>query len=105
MGLETTNTIAGLVNSNPASTDPVYNGPNHFWLIKTVLKHIFPGAGGVGFAIPIEATETEINYLVGATDNIQSQLDYAQTQIGDLDARTLGILSRDGSTIVHVPLS
>lgn len=98
MGLETTNTIAGLVSSNPATSDPVYNGPNHFWLVKAVLKNIFPGAGGVGFATPITATEAELNYSSGLSSNIQDQIDAT-------NARTLNILQRDGTTIVNVPLS
>lgn len=98
MGLEVSSNIAGLVTTNPAMTDPVYDGPRHFWLIKSVLKNIFPGVGGQGFAIPITATEAELNYLTGTTSNIQSQLNTANT-------RTLPILLADGTTIVDVNLS
>ena len=98
MSVESSTTIAGLVTTNPAVTDPVYDGPNHFWLIKSVLKNIFPGAGGVGFATPILATEAELNYVHGTTSNIQDQLDAT-------NARTLHILLNDGTTIVDVSLS
>lgn len=98
MGIEVTSTIAGLVDSNPTITDPVYNGPNHFWLIKSVLKNIFPGSGGNGFATPILATEAELNYLQGVSSNIQNQIDTTNT-------RTLPILLADGTTIVNVNLS
>lgn len=98
MGLEVSSNIAGLVTTNPAMTDPVYDGPRHFWLIKSVLKNIFPGAGGQGFAIPIVSTEVELNYLQGATSNIQDQLDAT-------NAKTLNILLRDGTTIVEVSLA
>lgn len=75
MAVESTNLISGLVTTNPSSTDPVYQGPAHFALLKTVLKHVFPGAGGVGFAKPITATEDEINRLTGVTSNVQTQID------------------------------
>lgn len=98
MGLEVSTNIAGLVTTNPAMTDPVYDGPRHFWLIKSVLKNIFPGAGGQGFAIPITATEVEINYLAGVTSSIQAQLNAT-------NARTLDVLLHDGTTVSHVTLS
>lgn len=98
MGLEVSTNIAGLVTTNPAMTDPVYDGPRHFWLIKSVLKNIFPGSGGQGFAIPIVSTEAELNYLQGATSNIQDQLDAT-------NARTLPVLLHDGTTVVDVNLS
>jgi PKD repeat protein len=112
MGLEVTTNIAGLVDTNPATTDPVYDGPRHFWLIKSVLKNIFPGVGGQGFAIPITATEAELNYLGGVTSNVQTQIDTANSEIGDinadiaaLEAKTLHVLLADGSTTVNVPLA
>jgi hypothetical protein len=37
-------------------------------LIKSILKAQFPGAAGSGFAIPITATEAEINALHGFTN-------------------------------------
>lgn len=116
MSVETTTNIAGLVTTNPAVTDPVYDGPNHFWLIKSVLKNIFPGAGGVGFVTPITASEAELNYVEGVTSPIQTQFDNVQTQIGTLetslqaeidavDAKTLHILLHDGTTTVDVSLA
>jgi hypothetical protein len=64
MSVENTTTIKGLNTSNPNIIDPVHEGPDHIWLIKRVLKHIFPGAGG-GFERPIIATEDELNTLSG----------------------------------------
>ena len=61
MSLEQGNTIAALVASNPVVDDKVYDGPGHFWLIKRVLKYIFPGAGGQGFAKPVVASEDDLN--------------------------------------------
>lgn len=74
MGIESTTTIAGLDSTWPLGSDPIAQGDNHVRLLKAVLKNIFPGVGGNGFATPITAKEAEINYLVGVTSGIQSQL-------------------------------
>ncbi len=63
MALETTTTIAGLDPNNPVPSDPVGQGDDHLRLIKTVLKDTFPGSSGVGFSVPITATETQLNGL------------------------------------------
>ena len=68
MGLETGSTISSLITSNPTSSDPVNQGDDHIRLLKSVLQAQFPGAGGLGFAIPITATEAEINALHGLTN-------------------------------------
>lgn len=77
MAVESTNTIEGLVSTNPLIQDPVHNGPDHLWLIKNVLKKTFPGKNLNGFSKPITATEDEINALSGLTtgQGIQSSLD------------------------------
>jgi microcystin-dependent protein len=74
MSYETASTIAGLVATNPASGDSVSQGDDHLRLIKAVLKAQFPGAASGGFAIPITATEAELNYVHGVTSAIQTQL-------------------------------
>ncbi len=86
MGLEITDTIAGLVATNPTGADPVNQGDDHLQLIKGVLKNIFPGAGGVGFAVPINATEAQIDHLVGCTQNVQATFDDHETRITALEA-------------------
>ena len=68
MGLETGSTISSFITSNPTSSDPVNQGDDHLRLIKSVLKAQFPGAAGSGFAIPITATEAELNALHGLTN-------------------------------------
>jgi hypothetical protein len=65
MGLETGSTISSLITSNPTSSDPVNQGDDHIRLLKSVLQAQFPGAGGLGFAIPITTTEAELNALHG----------------------------------------
>ena len=85
MSIENTSTIAGLVATNPTQQDPVYQGPNHFWTIKSVLKNIFPGAGGQGFSKPITATEDELNRVAGVTAPLQAQINALQAQIDALE--------------------
>ena len=42
MGLETASYISGLVDTNPAGSDPIAAGDDHLKLIKSVLKGSFP---------------------------------------------------------------
>lgn len=72
MGLEAATFIDGLNSSWPLGTDSATFGDNHLRLIKSVLKTVFPGAGGNGFAKQIIATEDEINFLSGVTSNLAS---------------------------------
>jgi hypothetical protein len=74
MSMESTTTIAGLVAANPTAGDPFSQGDDHLRMIKDVLKKTFPGAAAGGFAIPITATEVELNYVHGVTSAIQTQL-------------------------------
>jgi hypothetical protein len=74
MSLESATTISGLQVSNPTGDDPQSQGDDHIRLIKAVLKNIFPGALGFGFAIPITTSEVELNYVQGVTGSIQTQL-------------------------------
>lgn len=84
MSLESATTISGLQASNPAGSDTQLQGYQHLQLIKSVLKLQFPGSGGAGFSIPITAKEAELNFLVGAKENIQTQLDFLQAEIAAL---------------------
>jgi hypothetical protein len=68
MGLETGSTISSFITSNPTSSDPVNQGDDHLRLIKSVLQAQFPGAGGLGYATAITATEAELNALHGFTN-------------------------------------
>ena len=81
MSIESTSTIEGLVATNPTPQDPIYQGPNHIWLIKSVLKNIFPGLSGNGFSKPITATEDELNRVKGVTSPLQAQINALQAQI------------------------
>jgi hypothetical protein len=85
MGIEPqdTSTIDGLDDSWPLGNDPTLDGDNHLRLIKRVLKLVFPGENGTGFAEPIVATETELNYLSGVTSNVQDQFYDLKSDLGD----------------------
>lgn len=74
MGLETGTSISSLITTNPTSSDPINQGDDHIRLIKSVLKAQFPGAGGLGFATPLTVTEAQLNFVTGATSNIQDQI-------------------------------
>ena len=77
MPLEVTDTIEGLVPSNPVGIDSTTEGNDHLQLLKVVLKNIFPGVGLQGWAIPVVSTEAELNFSQGLSGNIQDQLDQA----------------------------
>jgi microcystin-dependent protein len=85
MPVESANTISGLDDSWPLSGDFVSEGDNHLRLIKAVLKSQFGGASGEGLALPIVATEQELNWLTGLVDNVQDQLDAQSDRIADLE--------------------
>ena len=75
MPIELGTTIEELDSLWPLSGDFVIEGDDHLRLLKSVLKAQFPGVAGNGFAKAIIATEDELNYLTGATSNIQAQID------------------------------
>jgi hypothetical protein len=74
MGLEIATYISQLDKLAPLAGDQRKQGDDHLRLIKAVLKNTFPGVGGQGFASPITAKETELNFLAGVTSNIQAQI-------------------------------
>lgn len=74
MGVETGTTIAQLDVLWPLGGDPASQGDDHLRLIKSVLKTQFPGLLGNGFAIPLTVNEYELNYMDGATENVQAAI-------------------------------
>jgi len=83
MGLESATTIATLQSGNPTANDPTREGDDHMRMIKRVLKSVFPGSAGQGFAEAITASEAELNYVKGATSSIQAQLNTLSNAIGE----------------------
>lgn len=84
MGLETATYISQLVATNPLGTDPKSQGDNHIQLIKGVLQTQFPNFG----AAAMNATVAELNYSVGLTGLIQTQID---AKVTALNAALTGI--------------
>lgn len=77
MALETgVATIADLNPLNPSASDPAMEGDDHIRLIKTALKNTFPNINSV-----VNATDEQLNFLVGVTSAIQAKLDDLQAQI------------------------
>ena len=77
MALETgVTTIADLNPLNPSASDPAMEGDDHIRLIKTALKNTFPNINSV-----VNATDEQLNFLVGVTSAIQAKLDDLQAQI------------------------
>lgn len=74
MALETSTYISGLVASNPTSTDPKAQGDDHLRLIKSTILATWPNITGA-----VTATHTELNYVVGVTSAIQTQINTKYT--------------------------
>ncbi len=70
MGLETATYISDLVATNPALGDPVSAGDDHLRLLKAAIKNSFPNIAGA-----MTATHSELNFMAGASSNVQDQLD------------------------------
>ena len=81
MGLEVANNIEELDQTWPTGVDPVNKGDDHIRLVKDVLKKQFPGVGGNGFSIPIEALEADLNNCINSTGPFQAQIDNIITNL------------------------
>ena len=93
MPIESGTTLAQLDSSWPLGGDSLNQGDNHLRLLKSVLKDQFPGALGLGYDIPITATEAELNFSSGVTSSIQTQIN---TLSGDVAANTAAISGLEG---------
>lgn len=74
MGLESATYINGLDANNPTGSDTKAAGDDHIRLIKSTIKATFPNATGA-----ITATHTELNFMVGVTSIVQTQLNTLST--------------------------
>lgn len=70
MSLEAATYIHELVITNPAGGDPKLQGDDHIRMIKSSLKNTFPNVAGA-----MNATHTELNYVIGVTSGVQAQID------------------------------
>jgi hypothetical protein len=69
MALETATYVNQLVPANPPGSDPKSQGDDHIRLLKAVLQNTFPALTGA-----VTVGQGVINFLSGATSNIQTQL-------------------------------
>lgn len=70
MSVETASFPAQLNTAWPLASDFISEGDDHIRLAKTVLKTTFPNVSGA-----VNASHTEVNYLVGVTSSVQAQID------------------------------
>ncbi|WP_457321628.1 hypothetical protein [Roseateles sp. P5_E11] len=70
MAVDSATTIAGFDTAKPAGSDPAAELDNNIRHVKTVIKTDLPNIGG-----PMTASHTELNYMVGVTSLVQTQLD------------------------------
>lgn len=70
MTVETATYISDLNTSNPAASDNRSEGDDHLRLIKATIKTTFPNVNGA-----MNATDEELNRVVGVTSAIQTQID------------------------------
>jgi hypothetical protein len=70
MTVESASYISQLVTTSPPNSDPKSEGAAQFRLLKTVLKTQFPNFGTAAMT----ATVAELNYMVGVTSGVQTQL-------------------------------
>lgn len=80
MPLESAPFISDLVATNPPSTDQKSEGAAHLRVIKGAIKATFPSVTGA-----VTPTHTELNYAVGVTSAIQTQLNAEATTRGNAD--------------------
>jgi len=83
MPVEKATTIAELDASWPLPTDDVSNGDDHIRNFKGTMKAQFRGSAGDGYAVPIDATEADLNFCTGISSNIQDQLDALGVRVDD----------------------
>jgi hypothetical protein len=77
MTVETASWINELDPDLPAQTDLKREGPQHMRMTKQVLQNTFPN---FGTSAPVNATPAELNYSVGVTSAIQTQLNTLTAQ-------------------------
>ncbi len=79
MGLETSTYIDGLVTTNPLDGDQKAAGAGHLRLLKSTIKATFPNVTGA-----VTPTHTVLNYMLGVTSAVQTQLDAKGAKAGQV---------------------
>ncbi len=96
MGLESATYIIQLDSNNPDGADKGYTLDEHDRLIKSVLKSQFPNFT----AIAMNASCIELNYMVGVTSLVQTQIDTKEASANKAVAN--GYASLDASILVPI---
>lgn len=96
MTVESASYISQLDATLPTATDPKSEGDNQIRLLKSVLKAQFPNFGTAAMT----ASHTELNYMVGVTSAVQTQLNARALKAGDTYTGTHNF---SGATSVSVP--
>lgn len=96
MTVESASYISQLDATLPTAGDPKSEGDNQLRLIKSVLKTQFPNFGTAAMT----ASHTELNYMVGVTSAVQTQLNARALKAGDTYTGTHNF---SGATSVSVP--
>ncbi|CUI03878.1 Glycoprotein gp2 [Janthinobacterium sp. CG23_2] len=73
MALETATFINDLNAANPTASDPKSQGDDQIRMLKSVLKASWTQIAGA-----VNATHTQLNYMVGVTSPLQAQIDLKQ---------------------------
>ncbi|UOD28786.1 hypothetical protein INH39_25595 [Massilia violaceinigra] len=73
MGLETATFINDLNAANPTASDPKSQGDDQIRMLKSVLKASWTQISGA-----VNATHTQLNFMVGVTSSVQAQIDLKQ---------------------------
>jgi len=94
MALEGGTYISDFVLTNPTGADDRSTADDHMRLIKTFIQASFPNITGA-----MNATQVELNYVVGVTSLLQTQLDAKQAQDDGLDD-IAALAVTDGNFIV-----
>lgn len=89
MPLESATWVNQLDQTRPTATDVKSEGDDVMRLIKSTLKNSFPNVGGA-----MNATHTELNRLVGATEDVQPRL---SATLSAPNGETLNRLPASGS--------
>lgn len=105
MALEVATYISDLVATNPVgATDTKATLDDHIRLIKSTVKTTFPNVSGA-----VTPTHTVLNYMVGVTSGVQSQLDAkaplaspALTGVPTAPTAAVGTATTQIATTAHV---
>ena len=79
MPVESATYISQLNPAYPDGANPKSEGDNHLRLIKEVLQDQFPNFG----AASMNASTVELNYMVGVTSAVQTQLNARSLKAGE----------------------